>query len=385
MILRSITRALSALLTLAACAKPAPPAKPPVAVTVAAAERGPAPYVVVANGVVEPLRSVAVQSQVEGVLTAVHFKEGDEVRAGQPLFDIDPRPYAAQLRQAQAVLARDQAQAENARREAERFGALVQKDYVTKSQADQAAANAAALKAAVDADRANVEAARLDLENAAIRAPVAGKTGSLLVREGNLVRPGSGTPLVVINQMQPILVRFAVGEREFPLVQRYASRGTLKVRATPMQADAAPAGGVLSFVDNGVDTTTGAVTLKARFDNRDRTLWPGQFVRVALELFVDSDAVLVPAQAVLNGQDGSFVFVVDSGDKVAVRPVAAGRAVGARVLIERGLTGGERVVTDGQARLAPGAKVDVRAPAAVPGPDAPEARELAGATSGAAP
>jgi len=365
---------LAVAVLVAACAEPAPAAKPPVAVTVATSERGAAPYTVVANGVVEPLRAVAVQSQVEGVLTAVHFKEGEEVRAGQSLFAIDPRPYAARLRQAEALLARDQAQAENARREAERFGALVQKDYVTKSQSDQAAANAQALGAAVAADRAAVEAARLDLENASIRAPVGGKTGSLLVREGNLVRPGTGAPLVVINQIQPILVRFAVSEREFPLVQRYAANRSLKVRATPPREGAAPVEGTLSFIDNGVDTTTGTVTLKAQFENRDRQLWPGQFVQVALELYVQPDAVLVPAEAVLTGQEGAFVFVVDSAGQAAMRPVVAGRTVGKRMLIERGLAGGERVVTDGQARLTPGAKVDIKASAAA-------APALAGSTS----
>lgn len=374
------TAALGALVALAApaaCSKPAPPRKTPVPVTVAVSERGTAPYVVLANGVVEPLRSVAVQSQVGGVLTGVHFREGDEVRAGQPLFTIDPRPYAARLRQAEAMLARDRAQAENARREAQRFASLVEKDYVTKSQADQAAANAAALGAALEADRAAVEAARLDLENASIRSLVAGKTGSLLVREGNLVRPGTEPPLVVINQIRPILVRFAVSEREFPLVQRYAAGRALTVRVTPSRDDATPVEGTLSFVDNGVDTTTGTVTLKARFENADRRLWPGQFVSVALELYAQPDAVLVPAEAVMTGQDGAFVFVVDAAGRAAMRPVVAGRTVGRRTLIERGLEGGERVVTDGQARLSPGATVDVKAPAA-PAAPAGSAGPLAG-------
>ena len=363
----------AALLAAAGCSKPAPAAKPPAAVLVATAERHAAPYVVVANGVVEPMRSVAVQSQVTGVLTGVHFAEGDEVRAGQPLFTIDPRPYAAALRQARAVLARDEAQAESARREAERFAALVQKDYVTRSQADQAAANAAALRAVLEADRAAVQAAQLDLDNASIRAPVAGRTGGLLVREGNLVRPGTGAPLVVINQIRPTLVRFSVSERDFPMVQRHAAGKPLPVRVTPGRADAAPIEGVLSFVDNGIDTTTGTVTLKARFANDARSLWPGQFVQVSLELFVQPDAVLVPGEAVQTGQEGTFVFVVDDRSKALMRPVVAGRAVGRQVLIEQGLKGGERVVVDGQARIAPGATVEVRAaPAVAAGATKPE-------------
>ncbi|HNV75982.1 MAG TPA: efflux RND transporter periplasmic adaptor subunit, partial [Gemmatimonadaceae bacterium] len=194
----------SAALVAVGCKKPAAPTRPPVAVTVATSARGAAPYVVTANGLVEPQQSVALQSQVGGVLLAVHFREGDEVQQGQLLFTIDRRPYEAALRQAEAVLARDVAQAENAKRDSARFAALVQKDYVTRAQADQSAANATALAAVVDADRAAVANARFNLDNATIRAPIAGKTGSLLVRAGNLVRPGAVPPLVVINQIHPI-------------------------------------------------------------------------------------------------------------------------------------------------------------------------------------
>lgn len=351
---------VAACAALVACKKPSAPARPPVAVTVATSQRGEAPYLVTANGIVEPLESVSLQAQVGGVLLKVHFKEGDEVQRGQVLFTIDPRPYEAALRQAEAVLARDVAQAENARRDAERFAALVAKDYVTRSQADQASANAAALASVVEADRAAVQAAKLDLDNATVRAPIAGKTGSLLVREGNLVRPGAEPPLVVINQLRPILVRFAVPEREFPQVQRYVGRGALPVRALHGVGDSRAVTGALSFVDNGVDTTTGTVTLKARFENGDRALWPGQFVRVELELFREADAVLVPTQSVQTGQDGAFVFTVDAKGEAVMRPVTAGRAIGDRTVIEAGLEGGERVVTDGQGKLAPGSKVDIK-------------------------
>lgn len=346
-----------------ACSKPAAPPRPPVAVTVAASTRGEAPYLVLANGLVEPMQSVSVQSQVGGVLLQVHFREGDEVQAGQRLFTIDPRPYEAALRQAEAVLARDLAQAENARRDSARFAALVQKDYVTRSQADQAASNATALAAVVEADRAAVANARFNLDNATIRAPIAGKTGALLVREGNLVRPGAAPPLVVINQIRPILVRFSVPEREFPLVQRYASRRALPVHVRYAPNDAkldTPVEGSLSFLDNEVDTTTGTVMLKGRFANDDRRLWPGQFVRVELELFRDSGAVLVPSQAVQISQDGAFVFVVDGEQKALMKPVTPGRPVGDLTVIEQGLGAGERVVTDGQGKLAPGATVDIK-------------------------
>jgi multidrug efflux system membrane fusion protein len=299
----------------------------------------------------------------------VRFKEGEEVHAGQLLFEIDPRPFKAALDQAKAVLARDEAQSENARRDAERYAALVLKDFVTKSQADQAAANAAAQKQVVEADRAALANMQFNFDNATIRAPIAGKTGSLLVKQGNLVKPGSAPPLVVINQIHPILVRFTVPERELEAVQKYAAHNTLRALATP-RGDALPVAGALNFVDNGVDTTTGTVTLKARFENADNRLWPGQFVAVALELFVDTAAILVPSSAVQNGQDGPFVFVVDGSGKANMQPVTLGRAVGDRVVIEKGITAGTRVVTDGQSRITPGSTVEIKtaasaAPAAI--------------------
>ncbi|MBI3567830.1 MAG: efflux RND transporter periplasmic adaptor subunit [Gemmatimonadetes bacterium] len=350
-----------ALLGAAGCKKPSAPPRPPVPVTVATAERNVAPFLITANGIVEPMQTVAVQSQVAGVLTSVRFKEGDDVKAGQILFEIDPVPYRAALAQSKAVLERDRAQYENAKRDADRYASLATKDYVTRSQADQASSNAAALKAVVDADKATVEGAQFSLDQATIRAPVAGKTGSLLVRQGNVVRPGSVTPLVVINQIHPILVRFAVPESQLAQVQLYAKKGDLKAyalaggAATPRRIE-----GTLSFVDNGVDTTTGTVTLKARFQNEENLLWPGQFVPAQLELFVQQDAVLVPTPAVQTGQDGTFVFVVDKEGKAQMQPVTAGRQIDDRTVIEKGLSGGEQVVVDGQSRLTVGAKVEVK-------------------------
>jgi multidrug efflux system membrane fusion protein len=356
----------------AACAKPDAPSKPPVPVTVAIASVGAAPYIVQANGIVEPKQTVAVQAQVGGVLTSVLFKEGDEVKQGQMLFTIDAVPYRAALQQAQAVLARDVAQWENANRDAQRYAALAQKDFVTRSQADQAASNAAALKAVLDADRANVASAQFNLNNATVRAPVSGKTGSIQVRQGNLARTGTNTPLVVINQIHPILVRFAVPERELAQVQEYARKGSIKARAMPGSAAGNVAGsapgrtveGALSFVDNGVDTTTGNVTLKAQFENQDNLLWPGQFVPVQLELFVQQDAMLIPTQAIQTGQEGTFVFVIDDKNKAQMQPVTVGRAAGDMSVITKGLTAGTKVVVDGQSRLTVGATVDIKVPGA---------------------
>ncbi len=357
------------LLLAAACAKPAKPAKTTVPVTVTLSELGDAPYQVTANGIVEPLQSVAVQSQVGGVLTAVKFKEGDEVQAGQILFEIDPVPYRAALQQAQAVLARDEAQFANAQRDADRYAALAKRDFVTRSQADQAMANATALKAVVDADKASLATAQFNLDNASIRAPVAGKTGALLVRQGNLVRPNATAPLVQINQIHPILVRFAVPEKELQLVQQYSRAGaSLRATTRPSQDAAASVGvasvGVLSFVDNGVDTTTGTVTLKARFPNDDNRLWPGQFMPVTLDLFVERGAVLVPSVAVQTGQEGLFVWILDEAGKAQLRPVKVARAVDEKSVIASGLSAGERVVVDGQSRLTVGATADIKTPGA---------------------
>jgi multidrug efflux system membrane fusion protein len=347
-------------------------------VTVATAVRTSAPYLLTANGAVEPLQNVAVQSQVGGILTDVTFKEGDDVQTGQVLFRIDPRPYQAALAQAEAVLARDRAQALNAQHDAQRFQILVAKDYVTRQQADQAQAAAAAQQASVDADRAAVENARFNLENATIRAPISGRTGSLLVKRGNLVRP-TAEPLVTINQIHPIVVRFAVPARELSTIQLYKRTGSLPVRIlshptatpTPQSTDApttstalpapAPESGTLSFLDNTVDTTTGTVMLKATFPNRTGSLWPGEFVTVQLQLFVEQNVVAVPTQALTTGQTGQYVFIVDGNGTAQQRSVTAGRSIDSTTtIIQHGVQPGERVVTDGQSRLYAGAKVEVR-------------------------
>lgn len=366
----------------AACGKAAAPPKAPVPVTVAAVTRGDAPYIVNANGLVEPVQTVSVLSQVGGTITAVRFREGDEVKQGQVLFEIDPVPYRAAAQQARAVLAKDQAQYAAAVRDADRYEALAARDFVTRSQADQAAANAAALKAVVDADKANLENAEFNYSNATIRAPVSGKTGSVLVRQGNLVRAGAATPLVVINQIHPILVRFAVPQRELALIQKHSVAAPLKATAHAGQGSGAPVLGALSFVDNGVDTTTGTVLLKARFDNEQNQLWPGQFVAIELEVYRQGDAVLVPTAAVQTGQDGLFVFVIDKDKKAQLQSVSAGRTVGDLTVVEQGLRGGEQVVVDGQSRLTVGAKVEIKTPGVTAGGKAgPAGANAKGASS----
>jgi membrane fusion protein, multidrug efflux system len=355
-------RTIGLLLALAAvwgCTPKAPEHSPVVPVQVASAIRVDAPAVIAANGVVEPLQSVAVEAQVGGTLTQVSFEEGDEVTAGQVLFRIDPRPFEGALRQAEAALARDHVQEANARRDAARYAALVAKDYVTQSQSDQAQSQAAALAATVQSDSAAVENARVNLGYTTIAAPISGRTGSLLVRRGNLVKPNGG-PLVIINQLRPILVRFPVTDRDFLALRRRARGGQLAVQVMGSDSSAIGESGSLSFLDNAVDSLTGTVTAKARFANATSALWPGEYVRVSVQLNVQNGAIAVPTRALLNGQQGSYVFVVDANRSAQVRTVAMGQVVGDLTVIVRGLEPGERVVVDGQSRLVPGAKVDAR-------------------------
>jgi multidrug efflux system membrane fusion protein len=330
-----------------------------VAVTVATVERRPMPIEVAATGTVEPINSVDVTSQVAGMLQRVRFTEGADVAAGQVLFEIDPRPFAAAVQAAQANLARDVAQAANAAIDAERYRTLVKDASVTQSDYQQKEATAAALAAAVRGDSAAVTAARLNLEYATIRAPIAGRTGSLLVHEGNQVRSSGSTPLVTIYQLRPILVRFAIPAVQLPDLQRRAGH-PLRVLARPAHATL-PIEGELSFVDNHVDSATGTVLLKARYANADRSLWPGAFVDVTLVLDVESNAVVVPAQAVLTGQQGTYAFVVHPDSSVEQRLVTVDRTIDTLSVIKDGLTPGMVVVTDGQLRLVPNARVEIRA------------------------
>src|SRR5881296_745493 len=334
------------------------PARVPV--TVARAEQRAVPYEIIATGTVEPRQTVSVQSQVTGVLTQVAFREGDDVAAEQVLFQIDPRPFQAALDQARAMLARDQAQAQSAVLDAQRYAELVKQDYVTKSDYEAKRAAAEALQAVVRADSAAVASAALNLDWATIRAPIAGRTGRLLVREGNLVRANSPDPLVVINQIRPILVRFAVPQKHLGDIQRYRQH-PLPVFASPSQADTLFSEGVLTFVDNSVDTTTGTVLLKGEFPNLDNALWPGEFLTVRLQLYIYDKALVVPAQAVMTGQQGTYVFVLNQDGTARSQPVTVERPAGAYAVIAQGVRPGDEVVTDGQVRLVKGAADPARA------------------------
>jgi multidrug efflux system membrane fusion protein len=323
------------------------------------------PVEITTNGTVEPLRTVAIQAQVGGLLTEVAFREGQEVAEGQVLFRIDPRPFQAALAQAEAVLARDQAQAANAVQNAQRLAELAQKDYVTTAQYEDAKAAAAALAASVAADQAAVETARLNLQYATIRAPISGRAGALLVRAGNIVKPNAET-LVVINQLRPILVRFPIAASDLGRI-RSAGAGTMVVRVRPGADTTGERSGTLSFIDNAVDSATGTILLKGRFENRDAALWPGEFVNVTLQLRVEPNAIVAPAVAVVTGQQGTYVFIVSTDGKAKLRPVTVDRTVGDLAVVSQGLTAGERVVIDGQIRLTDGSAVEVKPAAAAPG------------------
>jgi multidrug efflux system membrane fusion protein len=328
-------------------------------VSVARVERQDLPYAIEATGTVEPIRMVEVTSLVSGMLQRVRFAEGAEVTPGQLLFVIDRRPYEAAVQQAEAALSRDLAQAENAARDAERYRALAQDKSVTEEDYQQKQASADALRATVRADSAAVTIARLNLEYATIRAPIGGRTGGLQVHEGNQVRASAAVPLVTINQLRPILVRFAVPALQLPALQR---RGgvALRVEARVARDTGMTAQGVLSFVDNHVDSATGTVLLKARFQNDDAALWPGEFVDVTLILGIQTGATVIPAQAVVTAQRGTYVFVVGADGTVRQQAVTVQRTVDSLAVIADGLTPGSLVVTDGQLRLTPDARVEIR-------------------------
>jgi multidrug efflux pump subunit AcrA (membrane-fusion protein) len=467
---------LLSLSALNACAKKQDRAPRPAAtVSVVPAKRATVPYLIEANGVVTPMQTANVVSQVDGIILSVDFREGDEVRPGQSLFHIDPRPYKNAYDAAIAVLARDSASAAHQKVELERYQKLLEARVVTQQDLAAQATAASTAEATVRADQAAVETAQFNLENCVVRASIAGKTGGVLVRRGNMVRSGSGVPLVVINQVRPIYVRFAIPSSQLALVLQYGARGGLPVTAVPgglapaspsidsLAAEAmggavqdAPAGprpslgqgggsagpgamasaaggentgsgfgppsgpmagsggsggtsgrspggrrggnpngaaagsangnvagnangapatvvqqsaiagermtGKLSFIDNAVDTSTATVQLKAIFDNQNGRLWAGQFAATSLHLFDEDSALVIPTQAVVTGQRGTYVYVVDQSDTARQRAVVVERTAGNISIIASGVRDGERVVTDGQARLTPDSPVRLRGP-----------------------
>lgn len=337
---------------------------PPVPVVVAEAVKKTVPVQIRAVGNAEPYSTVSVKSQVGGILTRVHFREGQDVRKGDLLFSIDSRPYEASLKQAEANLAKDAAQLENARVEVRRYEELVRKGYVAQEQYDQIRTSAATLEAVVNAGKALVEHARLQLQYCSIHSPITGRTGNLIANQGNLIKANADTAMITINQIQPIYVTFSVPEHYLGEIKKYIPSGKLSVTVITGKDEKHPEQGVVTFVDNSVDTATGTIKLKAAFSNAERRLWPGQFVDVVMTLTARQDATVVPSQAVQTGQQGSYVFVIKPDLSVESRPVEVSLTHAEETVIEKGLQPGERVVTDGQMRIFPGAIVEVKPPVA---------------------
>jgi multidrug efflux system membrane fusion protein len=359
------------LLVLPACSKGKQPSPRSAPVTVATVDKKDVPLQIKAIGNVEAYNTVSVKSQVNGEISEVFFREGQEVRAGERLFQIDRRPFEAALRQAESALARDRAQATNAAVDAERYSALAAKGFVSHQEFDSVRTNSEALQAVVSSDEAAVENARLQLGYTLIASPIDGRTGSIQIKKGNVVK-ANDLPLVTINQLIPINVSFSVPEQDLTSVKRYRANGELRVEATIPQSSSAPLHGTLTFIDNAVNTATGTIQLKATFSNQDHALWPGQFVDVTLTLTTERDRIIVPSAAVQTGQEGQYVFVVKDDQTAELRPVTPGRTVGDRMVIEKGLQTGETVVTDGQLRLVPGTKVDVKSSAAAQAEEGPK-------------
>jgi membrane fusion protein, multidrug efflux system len=387
--------ALGAALLLAACSDNAagkPRAQiPPVPVTIGEVVEKTIPVQLTAVGNAQAFTSVGIKSQINGQLIEVRFKEGQDVKKGDLLFVIDPRPFEAALRQteaalnqrqaevrqAQATVERDTAQLANARVQESRYRELVAKELIAREQYDQLNTNLAAMQATVDADKAavenaraalqaaqaNVDNAKLQLGYTTIRAPIEGRTGNLLVQNGNILKANDDNPIVVINQIHPIYVSFAVPEQHLTEIKKYGSAGRLKVIARLPRQQETLATGELTFVNNTVDQTTATIQLKATFANENNVLWPGQFLDVSL-VITSRTGIVVPSQAIQPGQQGPYVFVVKPDQTVESRLVTPGVRLGAETIIEKGLKPAERVVTDGQLRLVPGARIEARPPKA---------------------
>jgi multidrug efflux system membrane fusion protein len=353
-------------------AGPVPGAKAASPVVIATATTKPVPFDVTTIGRIQPVASVAVRSRIDGVITAVGVQEGQHVKAGDLLFTLDDRELRAELHTAEAAVKSNQAQLENAKREVERVAPLVKKDIASRQQVDQLNTNLAAAQAAILGAQAQLESRQVQLSYAEIRAPIDGRIGSIALKTGNSVRANDAQPLVTIDQLKPIYATFSIPQGYLGQIQDAMRAGPVKVTAIiPGIKDAAPYEGVLSFIDNAIDPATNTVPLKATFSNDQERLWPGQFINVVITLHIDPNALVVPSEAVQSSQTGPFVFVVKPDSTVEMRPVVVSRASAEETVIARGLAAGERVVTQGQLRLEPGSRVEIRQGSGAPAPKEP--------------
>ncbi|HKW01895.1 MAG TPA: efflux RND transporter periplasmic adaptor subunit [Vicinamibacterales bacterium] len=331
-----------------------------VPVTTARVVEKAVPVDVTTIGTGEALSTVEVRAQVAGPLTSVQFTEGQDVEKGQLLFTIDPRPFDVAVQQAEAALAKDEAQAKGTEQIRARNEDLFKRELLARSDYEASVTAATGAAAMVQVDKAALETAKLQLQYTKILAPISGRTGALLVHQGSLVRSTDTTPLVVINQIAPIRVAFAVPGQYLATIRANQAKSPLLAQARMPGGTSAASSGAVSFIDNTIDTTTGTIKLKATFPNTNHELWPGALVETRLRLSVDPHALVVPAGAVQNGQQGQYVFVVGSDRTVSMRPVTVARTSGDDAVVSTGLKTGEEVVTDGQLRLVPGARIAVK-------------------------
>lgn len=332
---------------------------PAVPVQVAVVAREDVPRQVESIGAAQALRSVAVKSQVDGVIAAVHFREGDEVKAGDLLVTLDRRPYENSLRMAQASLANARAEADQAQADETRYQRLNQEDAISKEQYAQLVTKVETTRAAVQEQEAAVANARLQLGYTEIKAPIAGRTGQLLLHEGALVKANdNASSIVTLNQITPIAVAYAVPATALPAIRAAQAAGAIAVHASDRNTGLELSDGQLVFIDNAVDASTGTITLKASFPNANHALWPGQFVNIVTQTGVDRAALVVPSTAILTGQHGATAYVLKGDHTVELREVKVQRVDGDRTLVAGGLEAGETVVTDGQLRLVPGARAE---------------------------
>ena len=356
--------ALLAVCALAGCsdknnaqaeAKKTPPAIP---VLVAQAVEKPMPLRLHAIGNVETVASVAVKARVDGQIFRAYVRDGQDVGKGDLLFQIDPKPYQSQLAQAQANLAQSQAQFEYLRGQEKRYQELLAQNFVSREGYAQVASNFHSAEASVNATAAAVESARVNLAYTTIRAPIGGRAGKVLLSEGNLVKGNDTNALVVINQISPIYVSFAVPEQHLADIRANKANAPMRIEAEIEKGKMVP--GKLAFADNTVDATTGTIRLRGLFVNNDKQLWPGQYVDTWITLRDEDNALVVPAQAVLNGPNGQYAYVVKEDSTTEMRTIAVRRTDGEEAVIESGLKAGETVVTDGASRLLPGSRVSVK-------------------------
>ena len=333
-----------------------------IPVTAGTAEARNVPVYVEGLGSVQAFNTVTVRPRVDGQITEIFFTEGQEVKAGDPLVQIDPRPFAAASQQAEAAKEKDEAQLESAQLDLERAIKLLKPGFQTRQGYDQQKAMVAQLQATVKADQAQIDTAHLNLEYALVRSPINGRTGARRIDLGNLVQSSQFASLVTIAQIKPIFVTFPVPAEKLDAIRKNQAQSRLKVIAYATDDQTMLAQGVLTLIDNQVDAATGTVSLKAQFDNAGEPLWPGQFVNARLVLSTRENAVTVPAETVMQGPNGSYVYVLGNDDTAQRRTVSVAATQDGLAVISRGLNAGERVVVEGQYRLTDGAKVKIAAP-----------------------